>query len=78
VNEKRVRLAARKIEAALSDYCYGECASRYCEGCPVDAALRYVHELMLPGSYREDLTAEQQTALQKPCKHLVVLPGGRR
>lgn len=77
MDERKVRAVARKIEAALSDFCFVECQLRICEGCPVDAALRYVHELMLPGSYREDLTAEQQTALQKPCKHLVVLPGGR-
>lgn len=73
MDEKRMRLAARKIEAALSNYCYGECASRYCEGCPVDTVFRMVRELMLPGPYAEELMAEQRAALRKPCRHLVVL-----
>jgi len=78
VDERKVRAVARKIEAALSDFCFVECQTGICEGCLVDAALRYVRELMLSGPYVEELTPEQRAAIRKPCRHLTVLPGGRK
>jgi len=78
VDERKVRVAARKIEDALSDFCFVECQLRICEGCPVDAALRCARELMLPCPYVGELTPEQRAAIRKPCRHLTVLPGGRK
>ncbi|GAB6932196.1 hypothetical protein [Calditerricola satsumensis] len=45
MDERKVRAVARKIEAALNDFCFAECQLRICDGCPVDAALQYACEL---------------------------------
>jgi len=65
----------------LDSYC-AQCTHKWaCEGCPIDAAKNKMVWLLMEARIKvlgESLDQETIKVLDRPCRHLVVLPGGKK
>ena len=79
--DRRLIKEMENVVQELDSYCITDCANTWaCKGCGIHKAkiqITLTQSTLLLPSLGEELEPDDRQAIEKPCRHLTVMPGGK-